>query len=82
MQLVMFNSQRISVSKDTLHSHEILRRPREGKISSLLSQKDQKNKITHERTSRAVVYLLDPLISCCNNIFHWQSKTSLDAERY
>ncbi len=66
MQSVMFNSQHISVSKDTLHSHEILRRPPEAKIASLLSQKDQKNEITHQRTSRAAVYLLDPLISCCN----------------
>lgn len=66
MQSVMFNSQHISVSKDTLHSHEILRGPPEAKIASLLSQKDQKNEITHQRTSRAAVYLLDPLISCCN----------------
>lgn len=66
MQSVMFNSHHISVSKDTLHSHEILRRPPEAKIASLLSQKDQKNEITHQRTSRAAVYLLDPLISCCN----------------
>lgn len=65
MQSVMFNSQHISVSKDTLHSHKILRRPPEAKIASLLSQKDekkQKNKITHQRTSRAAVYL-DPFIS-------------------
>ena len=66
MQSVMFNSKHISVSKDTLHSHEILRKPPEAKIASSLSQKDQKNEITHQRTSRAAVYLLDPLISCCN----------------
>lgn len=42
MQSVMFNSRHISVSKDTLHSHVILRRPLEAKIASLLSQKDKK----------------------------------------
>lgn len=62
MQSVMFNSRHISVSKDTLHSHVILRRPLEAKIASLLSQKDQKNEITHQRTPRAAVHRLDPLI--------------------
>lgn len=81
MQAVMFNSQHIPVSKDTLHSHEILRGPPEGKISSLLSQKDQKNEITHQRTSRAVVCLLDPLTSRRNNILHRQSMTGMDVER-
>lgn len=67
MQSVMFNSQHISVSKDTLHSHVILRRPLEAKIASLLSLKDQKKKkerngITHQRTSKAAVYYLPSLI--------------------
>lgn len=43
IQLIIFNSEHISVSRDALHCHEILRRTLEGKISSLRSQKDQKS---------------------------------------
>lgn len=46
IHLIIFNSEHISVSRDALHCHEILRRTLEGKISSLLSQKDQKSEDT------------------------------------
>lgn len=84
MQSVMFNSQHIPVSKDTLHSHKILTSSLETKILTMHSRKDQKNEITHECTSRAAVYLLDPLISCCfstASTFHRQSMTSTEVKR-
>lgn len=83
MQSVMFNSQHIPVSKDTLHSHKILS-SRETKIPTMHSRKDQKNEITHQRTSRAAEYLLDPLITCCfstASTFHRQSMTSTEVKR-
>lgn len=80
MQSVMFNSQHISVSKDTLHSHKILTSSLETKISSMHSRKDQKNEITHQHTSRAAVNLLDPLISCCSTTAEHISSTEHDRD--
>lgn len=60
MQKVMFNSKYIPVSKDTSHSHVILKGgPLEAESSRLSSPKDLRNEITQQWIA---VYLLDPLI--------------------
>lgn len=82
MQSVMFNSQHISVSKDTLHNHKILTSSLETKIPSMHSGKDQKNEIRPEYTSRAAVSLLDPLISRCFTTASASHRQSAAAARH